>query len=390
MKSSLFFILIHMIVCSCKEKNTSAEASLAYSYELRKANKEKQFELDAETSYNAFYLYVFSDEKGKEYLSFLNYRTNQILFYDFETCDFLFKTEMEREGVHGVNLLSGYYIKDFNNIYVSSYSTPGLIKTDTTGKILQKILYGTTNDGYEIVPSYAPSSRPFIPPIFIGDTLYIIQQAANHIYTATKTPISVAIDTLHHTYKQLPFLFGDILPDEYFSQQGESRFSREYNENRFIYSFYADEYIYVTSTNHQNIEKIHVKSKYIDRIEMIKPPSDPNVAVKKVLETAHYGDLIYDKYRNVYYRFVYPKTELDANKTHMGTGVFGRKLFSVIILDEQFRIIGETRFPENIYNSFVFFVHSDGLYISSDYQINFEQSDDQLNFELFELIKNEK
>lgn len=171
----------------------------------------------------------------------------------------------------------------------------------------------------------------------------------------------------------------------YFSEHGETRFSREYNGENFIYSFYADEYIYVTSVNHQEIDKIHVKSKYIDKIETEEPPSDPNLAVKRILEKAHYGDLIYDQYRDVYYRFVYPETELDPNRTYMGTVVFGRNIFSVIILDKNFNIIGETLFPEDIYNSFVFFVHRDGLYISRDYQINFNQPEDQMNFELFKL-----
>lgn len=68
--------------------------------------------------------------------------------------------------------------------------------------------------------------------------------------------------------------------------------------------------------------------------------------------------------------------------------IVGRKKFSVIILDNKFNIIGETLFPENIYNSYIFFVHKDGLYISSDYQINYNQSEDTLNFELFNLVKN--
>lgn len=384
--SGLNIILLLIIVCSCKEQKISDNRLLpSYHYELVKTKKNKCFELDAETRYNAFYLYVFTDEKGEEYLSFLNYRTNQILFYDFKTCKFLFKIEMDKEGVDGVNLLSGYYIKDFNNIYVSSYSIPGLIKTDTTGKIRQKILYGQTPEGYQIVPSYTPSSRPYIPPVFIGDKLYITQQAANHIYAATKTPVSVIIDTLHHSYEQLPFLFGDILPENYFSQHGETRFSREYNGDHFIYSFYADEYIYVTSASHREIDKIHIKSKYIDKIETEEPPSDPNLAVKWILEKAHYGDMIYDQYREIYYRLVYPDTELVSDRTYMGTVVFGRNKFSVIILDKHFNIIGETLFPENIYNPFVFFIHPDGLYISRDYQINFDQPEDQMNFELFKL-----
>ena len=74
--------------------------------------------MDSDVKYNAFYLYTFSDDKGKEYLSFLNYRTNQILFYDLKTSEFLFKLNLYAEGPNGIIQPTGFYIKDFDNIYI--------------------------------------------------------------------------------------------------------------------------------------------------------------------------------------------------------------------------------------------------------------------------------
>jgi len=106
------------------------------------------------------------------------------------------------------------------------------------------------------------------------------------------------------------------------------------------------------------------------------------------LEVARYGDIVYDPYREVYYRFAYHYTELDSKKNWRGSAVFGRKKFSVIILNKDFEVVGETLFPEAVYNSYVFFVHRDGLYISRDYQINYDQSEDYMTFELFSLESN--
>lgn len=127
----------------------------------------KSFELDSDVRYNAFYLYTFSDETGKDYLSFLNYRTNQLLFYDWKTARFLSKVELDADGPNGVAQVSGYYAKDFNYLYVSSYAYSGLIRVDTTGRIVQKIPYGTTAKGYKVLPSYTPSSHPYIAPVFL-------------------------------------------------------------------------------------------------------------------------------------------------------------------------------------------------------------------------------
>ena len=129
-----------------------------------------------------------------------------------------------------------------------------------------------------------------------------------------------------------------------------------------------------------------VKSRYID--SSTEKQQDTEQGPRLYLELPRYGDLIYDPYRKVYYRFAYPKVSLDRNTNWWGKAVYGRKKFSVMVLDEDFHVVGETLFPEGIYNSFVFFVNEDGLYISRDYKIGTaEQSEDYLTFELFQLLK---
>jgi len=168
-------------------------------------------------------------------------------------------------------------------------------------------------------------------------------------------------------------------------QAKDTRFSRIFNGEEFIYSFYVSEDIVVASVGHSDAKRVKVKSKYLD-----SPAEEQEVSEKGPqlnLEIARYGDLIYDPYRDVYYRFAYPKTTLEDNIRWWGKSVYGRKKFSVIILDKEFKIIGETLFPESIYNSYVFFVHKDGLYISRDYQMIYGQSEDYMTFELFNLVK---
>ena len=164
------------------------------------------------------------------------------------------------------------------------------------------------------------------------------------------------------------------------------QFSRIYDGKNFIYSFYVSEDVLLVSTDHSNVRRIPVKSRHIS--SATEEQKDNEQGPRLNLELARYGDLIYDPYRNTYYRFAYPKTLLDRNMNWWGKAVYGRNKFSVIILDENFNIIGETLFPEGIYNSYVFFVHKDGLYISRDYQIgNGNQSGDYMTFELFKLIE---
>lgn len=380
MKYLLLSISLLCILISCKKE----KGQMQDSYTLEATENIKSFPLDSDVKYNAFYLYTF-EEKGKNYLSFLNYRTTQLLFYDFDTTKFLFKVTLDKEGSNGVVMPTGYYVKDFDNIYISSSAYFGLIKVDTIGTIVQKIPYGKTDTGYKILPSYNPSSHPYLPPIFIGNKVYITQNNLKKFSPAEKTPLSVAIDTVQKKYTSLPLTFS-ILTEKQL-ESNISSFSRIYDGKNLIYSFYSDEDILVTSIDGPEVKKIKVKSKYID-IPYEKLDFESNNAPKHVLTLARYGDLIYDSYREVYYRFAYPKTELEDNVNWWGKAVYGRKKFSVIILDKDFQIIGETLFPEAIYNSYVFFVEKEGLYISRDYQMNYEQSEDFMTFELFKLVKN--
>ncbi len=376
-------ILLVFLLCACISCNKRSETGRLDTHELRATGEVKKFELDTDVRYNCNYLYLFRDKAGREYLSFLNYRTNQIYFYDWSTAQCVRKLELNAEGPDGVVLCSGYYVKDFDNIYVTTYAYKGLIRVDTTAHIVQKIPYGVTQDGYEVVPAYAPSSVHYNAPVIVGDSIYIVQPPSRFC-PVEQTPLSVVIDTARHQCTSFPLTY-EVLTDKEMSTNYYSVFSRIFDGENFIYSFAVKEDILVVSPDHRRVEPIRVKSRYLDDVTDVQENS--SAGPKLNLEYPRYGDLIYDPYREVYYRFAYPRVELENDMNWWGKALFGRKKFSVIILDKDFRTIGETLFPESVYNSYVFFVREDGLYISRDYQMLYgNQSDDYMTFERMELI----
>ena len=94
-----------------------------------------------------------------------------------------------------------------------------------------------------------------------------------------------------------------------------------------------------------------------------------------------------DKYRDVYYRFAYHSVSLEDNIQWRGKAVYGRKKFSIIILDKDMRMIGETLFPEYSYNSNLFFVNKDGLYLCKTHSKRSDFDENVFCFQCFELIK---
>lgn len=59
--------------------------------------------------------------------------------------------------------------------------------------------------------------------------------------------------------------------------------------------------------------------------------------IKRQDELAVYGNMIYDKYRNVYYRFAYPQCSVESSDYDY---MYCRKEFSIIVVNSDFEVIG--------------------------------------------------
>jgi hypothetical protein len=155
--------------------------------------------------------------------------------------------------------------------------------------------------------------------------------------------------------------------------------------------FFYDENILVATIDHKEVRKYNIKSKYINNLTIEDMRIDDRYAYAKYNYGAQcYGNLIHDPYRNLYYRFAYPKVELEDGPDYVGLTALGRKKFSIIILDKDFNVIGETMFPEWVYCPTVLFVHRDGLYICNNHPMNPAFNENILSFQCFEVKKKDR
>ncbi|MDR0505346.1 MAG: DUF4221 domain-containing protein [Dysgonamonadaceae bacterium] len=393
-KNYLYIVVFAFILFSCKKDKKSQDnieqTNTSYNCELVDTGSRLSYPLDNNTKYQFSAMFPFVDTDGKEYLTFLN-SNHEILFYELMNEKFLFKIKIENVGPNGIIGASGYYIENLNSIYITTPVLPALHRINKEGDILQKINYGKTQNGYSIIPTFSSNSF-FHTPLFIIDGVLYITQKPNRMSPLSSTPVSVVIDTLNNSFRELPLIFPPLIDDDCMDRLGGGfnlSFSRDFNEKDrlFVYSFYFDENIYIASVNHDKIRKICIKSKYIDKIIMKEKANDMLTGAKQDYETPMYGNLIYDKYRNVYYRMAYPKVELEDGVNYVELTVHGRKRFSIIILDCDFNIIGETLFPEYVYSPSVLFVHKNGLYICNNHPKNSSFNEDILSFSCFKLSK---
>ena len=349
---------------------------------LIKTDKTLSFPLDSETRSFARALFPFTDSDGKEYLTFQNALKNEILFYEMNSGKFLYKIKPDMEGPNGIGRLSGYYINDLNHIYLTGLSKPDVILIDSTAEVKERMNYGSTSDGL-MVDHASSTSNLYKPFIILGKKMYLVVR--NNRW-AERSPVSLTIDIHTKEVEYLPFEYPVFAVSDRKDRGSSTEYylSRCFDGDNFIYSFHYDQNIYVTPPDHQSVRKIPVKSKYVSKVEFseLKKSGDP---MKNLIETSNYGNLYFDSYRNVYYRIAYPKNNVDARDNFTELFNYGRKVFSIMILDRDFQIIGETLFPEYIYNPTIMFIREEGLYISASHVKNQNYDDDVLIFECFQL-----
>lgn len=349
------------------------------------------FSVSANSSLFIKALFVFTDKGGKKYLTYQDNDEPEIYVYDIENQELVKIIRYAKEGPDGIGpKAGGYFMKDWNEIYLPNLYTPEISVIDSSGHKLRSIDFSEFDADYPFIPTRSTTLNSFI---YQEGKLYCPQLVNPRLEKKAidDSPVEFALDFDKQRLEILPMRYPITVTAKHGmpSLGVETKVSRCFNKGVFVYSFSFDENLYIADSNHKKIRKIKAKSTYIDKVALPEIVSTEfDLAVKKMCEIPCYGHIIYDKYRDVYYRFVYPETELGPNENYMDIWQLGRTKFSIMILNKDLEVIGETLFPENTFASNHFFIREDGLYLSTSFIKNPNFSDDKLCFKRIELVEN--
>lgn len=154
--------------------------------------------------------------------------------------------------------------------------------------------------------------------------------------------------------------------------------------NKLVYSFGADHRLYTVSLD-GIVESRDAKSDHIKDILWLKSGADEH---ETFMSSGIYAMIIYDKYRDVYYRIAGLETD-----PLLPDGKFksvNLKPYSILLLDSSFAKIGETiLFPKESYLIKDWFVCSKGLCISTanPEKRNINEDEMQFNVLVIDTIK---
>jgi len=105
------------------------------------------------------------------------------------------------------------------------------------------------------------------------------------------------------------------------------------------------------------------------------------------LTTSHYESIIYDHYRNIYYRFAYPTLNVNSEQK-LSDLRFASNEFVIMVLDENLNIITERYFEGGTYLPNNIFITEEGLYISINHPRSKWNEENKMSFELLSLTNN--
>ena len=375
-----------LVLSSCQSKQESMKP--IYKTELKELKK-ITLPVDENTYYLSKSIFHF-ENKGKEYLSFGNQSTRQyateVIIYDLDFQNIHKRFPLLKEGSNAIPAAYGgmpwganyfiYFQNNINRITISDYD----------GKVTRR---------YTVMPSdgksvYIPEGLSYAhyPSFMIDSVIYFAQRAGKP-------------SVKRHEWKTIPMFASMSLRDGKISRSSlcfpsifdmdvkdittghEFVYDYNYKDKRLVCSFLLFDSLLVTD-DMKNVRWYNGKSRYLKKMRpILKEGVDGFMGIKEAVEAASYSHIMYDKYRDIYYRFAEMPCELGPNE-YVYNDAKARE-FSVIIFDKDFRIIGETKFPGNKYFYKLSFIGRDGLYISENNEANPEFDENKLVFACFGL-----
>ena len=397
MKITSFICLVSCIcLFACQD---SPKESIA-TYDIGLAESKKiVLPVDENTYYLSKSIFQF-EEDDKEYLLFgnLEKRQYELLIYDVEKQNLHKRIPLEKEGPNGVPGIWGCIpFFDSKTFLVSQHNSGRMSIIDGEGNVVQKYNMRQSSDktkrrGLWVDSRFGVSF--FYTPSFIKDSIvyfsngifiqYKINQRLDREVWKT-IPMFNSLNLKNGHIHTLPIKYPDIFEDDVKVPAGggyEFTYDYNYKQERLVCSLTGYDSIMVTDDLKQ-VRWYNGKSRYLKSMRPKVYEADGFDWLREATENPAYHNIMYDKYRDVYYRIVELPYELKQNESPFDTPK-GRE-FSIIIFDKDLNIIGETKFPGNKYLYKMSFVGRDGLYISENNLANPEFDEDKLVFACFAL-----
>ncbi len=378
MKARYLFIFVGLLF-SCQNEKSKETQSL----QLVPSGTFLKFDLDDSTANISTGLQYFQGDQ--EYLFNANWATNSLQIYDLQDQKLAKELFFDFEGPNGIGDLFGFKVQSMDSIFL--FTAPfgsRFMMVNSEGEIKKRIDYQIPEG---LGSFFVHNAYMLSPPVIQGGLLAANTRFSANIREITQSFLSsknIGIEVDLNTGESKPI--AHFFPSDYLASGKKMvDLSRAQGKGKIVYSFFGDHQLYYSSAFDVPLRPIQAASSYLENnMPAFQSDSPSEFFLKYNLASSRYGSLLYDSYRNVYYRFAFPTlTDVNAEEIRELRNVPGP--FVVMVFDENLKLLTEKLFEAGTYLPDNSFVGEKGLYLSINHPDNPQNKEDQMSFELIEL-----
>jgi hypothetical protein len=354
-----------------------------------KENQEAELVYDSisipinELCYSSYTNFSFNEELNI-YAGY-NSKTHAIDIYDIESGTFTKHLNIKSEGPDAIlGALNGLSLHNKDSIF--AYTMAGLFIIDFNGQLI---------DYYRIFDYIGQGSGlPTINENFrlnyfsnTGDIFFQMLHPTNNLEANLESSVVSKFNIRQKEFVKLPITFSS----KYIDNKGRVGFLRWMNfesakgDSIFFNAQFDDELLIF------NLRTGDLSRKALNGNDICKPLNnfnDQKAWVDHSVENDHRFSILYDKWRDVYYRFVWEGVPVKISDKHYNSML--DKTLSLEVYDKNFKFLKKFNLPENQYNINCWFVAPKGLYISPSHPQSKKMVENILKFDIIKLnYKNE-
>jgi len=376
----VIFFIVSFIHLGCSNNNVDKVSvdDAQRSYFLESSGVIKRFNLPERAINRSRCLIPYTD-KESNLLYYLSEYTNMLIIFDLDKSIIDTVLTFQREGPNGFGSVNGFEIINRDSLLITSFFQQAILISNSSAERIGVINYRKYNN-LNFVNDGVSKTLGNMRMHFQQNQIYIpffpsVNESVQKENTPQDLRFVAILDTANKSVSTMDIGF----PKDYWSKHLFSAFFSFFNFNNQFYLSY-DHYDSIYSSTDGKVWKGYLaKSEFLDLNKSVEP---------KHGKLASYLHLVPDPYRKVFYRFVRHE-QLDQTRSDTELIRYPRN-FSIIILDSNLNMVGETVFPEDTYDPHGYFVGKEGLYLSKSHIYNPGYDENILEFELFSVKENEK
>jgi hypothetical protein len=285
------------------------------------------------------------EEEQKRLYSFLNNYNNTIYFYDYDSKKLHHKIEFKPNLDTKFETVTGYTVHNRDSIFIYAYKSKNMALINWRGDHIKTYDFNISQGSTVKYPP-SPHAWTFEPMVFFNGIIYLSGYVTGEVKDESQSnrPVTAIYDLSKNELS-----YTGYYPTLYQSANwGGYYYRRVYNtwnkKNRtWVYSFPASHNIHrIKHFKEKKYVEFYAGSKSFESISSLSYPK--NKAFSKNLREEHYalnnsyGEIFYDEWRDIYYRFA-NKKKLDFNGN-----LYKDKI--IIFLDSDLNYIDEIELDE--------------------------------------------